>query len=235
MAEDLLVHLKVIVHSLLAKGVHVILYAAVGTKVERRLQWLLTSEANSKQTYPFSHPGQTNVGGTFSFEIPIFGNQSIAMVQDSKHALKTGHNQLLSGAYLGVLGNYPLFYTQVQNLAASATGPLYNRDVEKLDRQGDYAATQLFCANTLQWLAEHHNDQRGFIVCLFIIGETVNTYQNCHISHGERIKMLLRAMFFMEGWEEFIMKARYRSSKHFISVNTVTSCRFWSAVSCNWL
>ena len=205
----MLVHLKVIVQGLLEKGVHVISYAADGTEVERRLQRLFTSGADSKRTYTFSHPGRTNIGGTFSFEIPIFGNQPIAMVQDSKHALKTGRNQLLSGAHLGVLGNYPLFYTQVRNLAASATGPLYNRDVEKLDRQDDNAATRLFCANTLRWLVEHHDDQRGFIVYLFVIGETVDAYQNRHISHGERIKMLLRAMFFMEGWEEFVLKAGY--------------------------
>ena len=139
------------------------------------------------------------------------------MVQDSKHALKTGRNQLLSGAHLGVLGNYPLFYTQVRHLAVSNTGPLYNRDVEKLDRQDDNAATRLFCAETLRWLTKHHDDQRGLIVYLFVIGETVDAYQNRHISHGERIKMLLRSMFFMEGWEEFISKAKYQTSKNFIS------------------
>ncbi|KAF9646256.1 hypothetical protein BDM02DRAFT_3147722 [Thelephora ganbajun] len=139
------------------------------------------------------------------------------MVQDSKHALKTGRNQLLSSAHLGILGNYPLFYTQVRHLATSKTGPLYNRDVEKLDRQDDNAATRLFCAETLRWLTEHHNDQRGLIAYLFVIGEAVDAYQNRHISHGERIKMLFRSMFFMEGWEEFISKAKYRTSKNFIS------------------
>lgn len=158
-----------------------------------------------------------NVGGTFTFTIPVFGDQPIATVQDSKHALKTGRNQLLSGAHLGVLGNHVLFYTQVRHLAASETGPLYNRDVEKLDRQDDNAATRLFCADTLRWLIKHHDDQRGLIIYLFIIGEAVDAYQNRHISHGERIKMLLRAMFFMEGWEEFISKANYQRSKHFIS------------------
>lgn len=139
------------------------------------------------------------------------------MVQDSKHALKTGRNQLLSGAHLGILGNFPLYYTQVRYLAASETGPLYNRDVEKLDRQDDNAATRLFCADTLKWLIQHHDDQRGLIIYLFVIGETVDAYQNRHISHAERVRMLLRSMFFMEGWEEFISRANYQSSKHFVS------------------
>ena len=216
-AEHLLVHLKAVVYGLLAKGVRVISYAADGTEVERRLQRLFTMEADGTRTYTFSHPGRSKTGGTFSFTIPVFRNQPLAMVQDSKHALKTGRNQLLSGAHLGVLGNYPLFYTQVRHLAASKTGPLYNRDVEKLDRQDDNAATRLFCAGTLEWLTWHHADQRGLIAYLFIIGEAVDAYQNRCISHGERVKMLLRAMFFMEGWEEFISKARYRSSTHFIS------------------
>lgn len=201
---------------LLENGIHVISYAADGTVVERCLQQLLTAEADSKRTYAFSHPGRADVGGTFSFTIPVFGDQPIAMVQDAKHALKTGRNQLLSGAHLPVLGNYPLFYTQVRHLAASETGPLYNRDVEKLDRQDDNAATRLFCSETLKWLTEHHDDQRGLIVYLFVIGEAVDAYQSRHISHGERIRMLLRAMFFMEGWEEFISKAGYQT-KHFIS------------------
>lgn len=216
-AEDLLIHLRVIVYGLLEKGIRVISYAADGTEVERRLQRLLTAEADSKRTYTFSHPGRANAGGTFSFTIPVFGNQPIAMVQDSKHALKTGRNQLLSGAHLGILGNYPLFYTQIRHLAVSKTGPLYNRDVEKLDRQDDNAATRLFCSDTLKWLTKHHDDQRGLITYLFIIGEAIDAYQNRYISHGERIKMLLRAMFFMEGWEEFVLKARYKNSKHFIS------------------
>lgn len=126
---------------LLGKGIQVISYAADGTEVEQQLQRLFTAEADSTRTYAFSHPGPLNSGGTFSFTIPIFGNQPIAMIQDSKHALKTGWNQLLSGAHLGVLGNYPLFYTQVRHLVVSKSGPLYNCDVEKLDRQDDNAAT----------------------------------------------------------------------------------------------
>jgi hypothetical protein len=216
-AEDLLVHLTAVVHGLLERGIPVVSYATDGTEVERRLQRLFTAEADSTRTYAFSHPGRSNTGGTFSFTIPIFKNQPIAMVQDSKHALKTGRNQLLSGAHLGVLGNYPLYYTQVRHMAASKTGPLYNRDVEKLDRQDDSAATRLFCAETLRWLTEYHDDQRGLIAYLFIIGEVVDAYQNRSISHAERVKMLFRTMFFMEGWEEFVSKAKYQTSKHFIS------------------
>ena len=202
---------------LLRKGIQVVSYAADGTEVERCLQRLFAAEADSTRTYAFSHPGQLRTGGTFSFTVPVFKNQPIVMVQDAKHALKTGRNQLLSGAHLGVLGNYPLYYTQVRHMAASKTGPLYNRDVEKLDRQDDNAATRLFCAETLQWLTKDPGDQRGLIVYLFVIGEVVDAYQNRYISHAERVKMLLRSMFFMEGWAEFISKAKYQTSKHFIS------------------
>jgi hypothetical protein len=123
-AEELLVHLKTVVHGLLGKGIRVVSYAADGTEVEQHLQRLFTAAADEVQTYTFGHPGQTKASSTLSFTIPLFRNQPIAMVQDSKHALKTGRNQILSGAHLVVLRNYPLFYTQVQHLAASETGPL---------------------------------------------------------------------------------------------------------------
>jgi hypothetical protein len=122
----------------------------------------------------------------------------------------------VSGAHLGVLRNHPLFYTQVQHLAATEMGPLYNCDVEKLDCQDDNAATRLFCSKTLKWITENHDDQWGLIIYLFVIGETVDAYQNQSISHGECIRILLRTIFFMEGWEDFISKARYQT-KHFIS------------------
>jgi hypothetical protein len=40
-----------------------------------------------------------------------------------------------------------------------ADSPIYLRDVERVDRQDDNAATHLFSSATLEWLANEHSEQ----------------------------------------------------------------------------
>ena len=95
--------------------------------------------------------------------------------------------------------------------------PLYHRDVVKLDRQDDNAATRLFSAKTLKFLASHHPDCIGVIVYLFVFGELVDAYQNRHITHSEWIKLVLRARFFLDSWEAYLSTCGYRKDRYFIS------------------
>jgi hypothetical protein len=105
-------------------------------------------------------------------------------------------------------------------------GPLYNRDVEKLDRQDDGAATRLGSADVLQWLIDHYPQLLGPIIYLFIFYELIDAYQNRHMKHAERAQLALRALFFMEMWEEFLEKAGYAKAKHFISHEACDITRF---------
>jgi hypothetical protein len=57
-------------------------------------------------------------------------------------------------------------------------GPLYHRDVEKLDRQDDNAATRFFLGDTLKWLSDRYPELLGLVVYLFVFGELINAYQN---------------------------------------------------------
>ncbi|EJD36111.1 hypothetical protein AURDEDRAFT_18199, partial [Auricularia subglabra TFB-10046 SS5] len=66
------------------------------------------------------------------------------MVQDSKHGIKTAHNQLFTGARLLALGNNPMFYTLIRELAKLDDSPLFWRDVKETDRQDDRTAARLF-------------------------------------------------------------------------------------------
>lgn len=94
---------------------------------------------------------------------------------------------------------------------------MYHRDVEKLDRQDDNAATRLFSGATLEWLNSKHSEHLGLVIYLFVFGELIDAYQNRRISIIARVQMVLRAFFFMELWESFLDKAGYSKSRHFLS------------------
>ena len=49
-----------------------------------------------------------------------------------------------------------------------ADSPIYLCDVEKVDRQDDNAAAQLFSGATLEWFSKEHLEQRGLISFLFM-------------------------------------------------------------------
>jgi hypothetical protein len=114
-------------------------------------------------------------------------------------------------------------YSQVRKAAFAHNGPLYRRDVEKVDRQDDNAACRLLSASTLKWFITHHGsgpgneETRGLIIFLFLMGELVDAYQSRTLPHVERVKMVLRLHFFLERWGLFLDRAGYPKSRHFIS------------------
>lgn len=147
------------------------------------------------------------------------------MIQDSKHALKTFRNNLFSGARLLALGNFTAIYNHIREIATEDGTPLYKRDVEKLDRQDDNAAARLFSADVLQFLTDNHPDYAGEIVYLFIFGELVNAYQNRSITHAERLKLVLRARYFLDAWETFLDNTEYKHSQYFLSREAIDIAR----------
>lgn len=147
------------------------------------------------------------------------------MIQDSKHALKTFRNNLFSGARLLALGNFTAIYNHIREIATEDGTPLYKRDVEKLDRQDDNAAAGLFSADVLQFLTDNHPDYAGEIVYLFIFGELVNAYQNRSITHAERLKLVLRARYFLDAWETFLDNTEYKHSQYFLSREAIDIAR----------
>ncbi|KAJ3963869.1 hypothetical protein EV361DRAFT_956529 [Lentinula raphanica] len=195
---DLLELHKKIIFGLLKHRVKVISYACDGTENECGVQQAFLSIADSviEHTIPDPHPGQPPL----VIRIPVFGKQPIAMIQDSKHALKTFRNNLFSGARLLVLGNYLAMYRDIHVLAFEDGSPLYHRDVEKVDKQDDNAAARLGAAQTLRFLTDKHPEMLGLIIYLFVFMEIPDAYQNCHIAHDERINMLLRARYFVNMW-----------------------------------
>ena len=177
-----------VIEGLKSHGVNVISYACDGTQVERTIQDSLVSGAVRKISYRIPDPE----GEDCTISLPIFGNSPVVMIQDSKHTLKTMQNNLFSGARALVLGSHLAMYSYARDLAFTEIGghPLYHRDVEKLDRQDDNAATRLFSAATLEFVRRHHADRVGFAVYLFVMGEVVDAYKSRNISHYKRLRMV---------------------------------------------
>lgn len=188
------------------------------------MQCKLVAKAGGTREYRIRHPKPVNPGNPdIVTSIPMFEGQPVVMVQDAKHAAKTARNNATTGAKLLTLGNYVVMYSQIRRAAFAHDGPLYRRDVEKVDRQDDNAACRLLSAATLRWFVAGHDanpeneDIRGLIVYLFLMGELVDAYQSRTLPHIERVKMVLRLHFFLERWEAFLGHAGYGKSLHFVS------------------
>lgn len=221
--ETLFPHLRKILHGLVRENIQVVSYSCDGTVVERKIQQEVLKEAGDHLRYTIKNPRQGMPDTTVT--IPVVNSQPISLLQDSKHALKTLRNNLFSGARLLTLGNHTMLYATIRDLAFANGSPLYRRDVEKLDRQDDNAASRLFSADTLSYLTSNHPDRVGEIVYLFVFGDLIDAYQNRSISHRERVKMLLRARYFLDSWERFLERAGYKKHLHFLSHEAVDILR----------
>ena len=223
-AEELAPLSEQILLGLIDRNIHVISYACDGTETERAVLRLLKAKSDSMLQYTIPSPFPST-DEKVTITIPVFKGQPISMIQDSKHALKTLRNNLFSGARLLVMGNYISTYSRIRQIAHEDS-PLYLRDVEKLDRQDDNAATRLFSADTLQYLCDHHPTYCGEIVYLFIFGELMDAYQNRAINHAERARMVLRARYFLNAWDRFLQKASYPKHIYMISREAIDICQY---------
>ncbi|KAG6905164.1 hypothetical protein DXG01_004460, partial [Tephrocybe rancida] len=221
-AEALLVHSEKILIGLINRGITVISYACDGTEVERSVQRMLVAKSEPiTKLIRSPRAGCPDTSVTFI----RYHGQVMTVIQDSKHALKTFRNNLFSGAHLLALGNFTALYEHIHQLANEKNTPIYKRDVEKLDRQDDNAASRLFSADVLAFIADHHPDWVGEIVYLFIFGELIDAYQNRSIPHVERLKLVLRARYFLDSWAKYLEVAGYARSKYFLSREAVDIAR----------
>ncbi|KDQ06616.1 hypothetical protein BOTBODRAFT_74218, partial [Botryobasidium botryosum FD-172 SS1] len=184
------------------QGIRPCSIAADGAEVERSVQRQLAI-SNEFYTYTIYHALPTL---TLVLQTPIVDGIPVVMVQDSKHAYKTARNQLLAGARFLVMGDHPLHYEQLHNIAHSPIGPLFVRDVEKVDKQDDRAAARLFSPETIEFLCKLQEGPKplGLIVYLFIIGEILDAWQNREIPHIKRIQLGLRARAFLMAWHTHV-------------------------------
>jgi hypothetical protein len=215
-ANALLIYLEQIVNGLLAHNVKVTSYSADGAETERSVQRLMKAKGIKQIIYTIKspHPGCPD----HEISIPVFkGGQVMVMQQDPEHFLKTMRNNLFSGARLLTFGNRTALYRRIRQIAFEDGSPLYHRDVEKLDRQDDNAATRLASAAMQEFMTQNHPDFVFEIDFLFFVGELSDALQSRHMAHSERIKLALRARYFLDMWETFLDGCGYNCAKYYLS------------------
>jgi hypothetical protein len=186
-----------------------------GTETERKLQHLVVEAAHS--VFNYTIPNST-AGCSINLEIPLFHGHPSIPVQDSKHGLKMARNQLFTGARIIVLGNFPCFYQQILEFPKHPLGPLFSRDVERVDCQDDCATARLFSAESLDFHITHYPDQVGLSAYLFVMGELIDAWQNCNIHHIDHARMAMRARYFLMAWRSHIVAhPDHAPHIHFIS------------------
>ncbi|KAJ6522433.1 hypothetical protein DFH09DRAFT_1421922 [Mycena vulgaris] len=223
-ADDLLPHTEKVLYGRLQRKIRVVSYANDGTETERSVQRKLVEKGENIIRYTITSP----IAGApdLELEIATFFVYPVVMIQDSKHALKTFRNNLFTGARMLTFGNYTAIFRRIYELAMAPDSPMFRRDVERLDRQDDAAATRLFCAAVLEYLSENHPEYIGEIVYLFVFGELVDSYQSRKISHTERIKLALRARYFLDAWANYLDAVGYKHSHYFLSREAVDIARY---------
>lgn len=204
-ADDLKTMHDKVMAFLAVHDIHPTSAASDGTETERALQDLIGRSAPSSQSYtiPNTFFGPTAI---VTLTIPLVDSQHpIVLVQDSKHALKTARNQLLTGARILTMGNDYLNYQQLHGAGVHPDGPLFKRDVERVDRQDDSAAARTFSPAMIDFNTRVFPQHRALNIYLFVLGELVDAWQNRRISHLDRAKMALRARFFLMAWRSHIV------------------------------
>ncbi|KAH7919930.1 hypothetical protein BV22DRAFT_1199252 [Leucogyrophana mollusca] len=184
-----------------AAGLHAVSIAADGTETERGAQRIIVASAHS--IYIYGIPNKVPKC-TLELNIPLFHGRPTVAVQDSKHGAKTARNQLFTGARLLALGNFPMHYKMIRDIADHASGPLFHRDVEGVDKQDDRAAARFLSAETLDFNMKHFSEHTALSTYLFVLGELIDAWQNRNISHVVRAKMVMRARFFLMAWQSHV-------------------------------
>ena len=120
---------------------------------------------------------------------------------------KTARNQLFTGARLLSLGIDTAQYDQLYQLAHQDEHTLLKRDVLNVNKQDNGAAYQMFHSDNLLQIIKLENvpsDMIGLFIYLFVLDELCDAYLNRKIDHKTRIRMVMRAFFFLKIWKNYI-------------------------------
>lgn len=205
---------------LASRGLHTVSYNVDGVETERGLTHDLQKEAiaaGRSRTWTFKHPiaGQPQLQLT----APLLANgKPCIMSTDGKHAKKNGRGSVTSGARGIPIGRYLVHFGLLKLVAEGENSPLMKSDIVGVDKQDDRAAARLFSSAVIDYASRILPDELGLTIYLFITGEIVDAQQNRTLTHSERIKMLWRGRFFLDGWRQHIVDhPLYALHTHFIS------------------
>lgn len=223
-AEELFGYTNRILEGLHAKGIWPVSYACDGTSKERSTQKLLRHAAHTIDSRTIRAP--SSLVQDIEINIPLFHGKPLALIQDSKHALKTFRNNMMTGTKTMVLGDFPVLYRHLREMAFDEDSPLYRRDVVKPDKQDDRAAARVTSATSLEFLLTKDDEYFGTAIYTFVVGELIDGIQSRPLSFFSRPRMVLRAAYFIQIWRKFLGKAGYPTAKHCLSRDSLDIVSF---------
>ncbi len=203
-----------------SRNLHVVSYNVDGVETERGLTHDIQRDAFAKgmsHAWTFRHPCDNQP--PLILKVPLLANRKpCIMSSDGKHAKKNSRGSAISGARVLAMGRYLIHYSQLATLAQGEDSPLMKSDIIGVDKQDDRAAARLFSSATVDYARVVMPDELGLASYLFIVGEVLDAQQNRHLGHCERVKMLWRARFFLDGWRQHILDhPHYTAPTHFIT------------------
>lgn len=202
------------------RDLHTLSYNTDGANIERNVSRSIQADAvSARQTHEWSfpHPIANHPPLIFRAIRTDCGKPQI-IINDGKHWRKNARNAAQSGARILTLGRYAVHIGQLVQIVESHNSPLLKTDILGVDKQDDRAAARLMSASVIEHLAESQPEELGLIIYLFIMGELIDAQQNRTLGHIERIHMLFRGHFFLDGWRAYITTHPfYTINTHFIS------------------
>lgn len=216
-----------LVNGLLEHGVRVSSLGADGASKERSVLRHFALSAPSFIDFVLPHPAfPHDPARCIKIRIVCWGKdrQPISLIEDPGHGRKTLRSNIYSGARLLTLGDYIACYSHFLAVYLEK-GPLNSRDTLKVDKQSDNTAIRVFSSATMKHLIDKHPDQLGTIVYLVVLGSLPDAYQSRELTLIERIRIALRAMYFLQYWNDFVRASGY-SSQHLISAQALDICRY---------
>lgn len=140
-------------------------------------------------------------------KIPLLGipPRPLVMVQDPKHARKTGANQVLAGARWLSFGFFELNIGHLALILQSKNSSLYKKDVFDCDRQDDGRAYRMFNDDTLK-IALDKPECKGLALYLFVIGELIDSWLSRTSSHASRLLSSQTALLFLRRWRAYLLE-----------------------------
>ncbi len=203
-----------------ARRMHIVSYSVDGVETERGLTHEIQDDAiKSGKSHAWSFPHPIPGQPPLVIRVPLLENgQPCIMSSDGKHAKKNSRGSATSGTRYLIIGRYPVDYGLFATLAEGHNSPLMKTDIIGVDKQDDRAAARLFSAATVEYASRLMPDQLGLSIYLAIIGEAMDAQQNRNLTHCERVKMLWRTRFFLDGWRQYVLDhPHYTLHTHFIT------------------
>lgn len=188
-------------------GINILSVGADGAPTELSAQITLAETATQYLSY-------SNDTYNVHVKVPLIGHppRPVVMVQDPKHARKTGANQLGSGARLLIIGRYHISIQHIASILQSGRSPLLHKDVFDCDKQDDGRSFRTLNSQTLA-VSLGDDDMTGLSIYLFVIGEMCDSWLNRWIGHRERLRSAWTAEFFFGQWKRYLLKRQAESHK----------------------